>query len=377
MNVFSKTVAVVSVITLAFSLAVNASAVSTSAESSILIEADTGETVYEHNADERLPMASTTKIMTALVALSHRELSDPVTVSPFAVGVEGSSVYLTAGEKLTMGDLLYAMMLESANDAAAAIAIEVGGSVEGFAELMNSHALSLGCKNTHFTNPHGLDDDAHYTTARELAAITRAALENETFRKIVSTERHTIPMPEGGVRMLINHNRLLRENDSVIGVKTGFTKRSGRCLVSAAERDGVTVIAVTLSDPDDWRDHTSLLSFGLDSYVHYSLASDSSLSASVPVVGADGSAFVTAVNASPVALTVPSGTPEPTLTLSLDRFYFAPVKEGDLLGVAEWYYPDGTLAASVPMIAKSGVEKPENKTFFDKIKDIIINEKKG
>ncbi len=346
------------------------SAVSTSAEASVLIEAESGDVIYAQNADARLPMASTTKIMTALVALSGRELDFPVKVSPLAVGVEGSSVYLTAGEELTMEDLLYAMMLESANDAATAIAVEIGGSVPDFAELMNAKAHELGCDNTHFTNPHGLDSEAHYTTAHDLAMITREALKNETFRKIVSTERHTIPMPEGGVRLLINHNRLLRENSDVIGVKTGFTKRSGRCLVTAAERDGVTVIAVTLSDPNDWRDHTALLEYGLDAYTHYPLASDKALSVAVPVVGAD-SGFVTAVNEHPVSLTVPMGTPEPTLTLSLDRFYFAPVKEGDVLGVAEWFYPDGTLAASVKMIAETGASKTETKTIFDRFTDFF------
>ncbi len=345
-------------------------ALSTSAKASVLIEADTGDVIYAHNADERLPMASTTKIMTALVALGQRSLDAPVTVSPLAVGVEGSSVYLSAGEALTMGDLLYALLLESANDAAAAIAIEVGGSIDGFAELMNAKARELGCVNTHFTNPHGLDDAEHYTTARELAVITRAAMGNEDFCRIVSTERHTIPMPESGVRLLINHNRLLRESEDVIGVKTGFTKRSGRCLVTAAERGGVRVIAVTLCDPDDWHDHRALLEHGLNSYVRYELAGDGALSVAVPVTGGDGS-FVTAVNASPISITVPSGTPEPTLTLSLDRLYFAPVAKGATLGKAEWYYPDGTLAASVPMIAWGSVNALENKTFFDRLTDIL------
>ncbi len=373
MNVFSQIKRTAAVLSAAAVLSFPVSAsVPVSAEASILIEASTGEVISEHNADERLPMASTTKIMTALVALEMRGLDSPVTVSPLAVGVEGSSVYLTANEKLTMGDLVYALMLESANDAAAAIAIEVGGSIEGFAELMNKRAREIGCVNTHFTNPHGLDNAEHYTTARELALITRAALENDTFKEIVSTERHTIPLEGGGVRLLINHNRLLRENDEVIGVKTGFTKRSGRCLVTAAEREGVTVIAVTLSDPDDWRDHSALLSYGLDSYKCLNLASENAFTVAVPVVGGDAS-FITAVNEHPVSLTLPCDTPELTLVTSLDRFYFAPVTEGAVLGKAEWFYPDGELAASVALVAQTGVDRPDEKTTLQKFKDIFTN----
>lgn len=371
MNIFTRIFALFSVLIVTLPLACTVYAgVSTSASAAILIEAESGDVICEHNADLRMPMASTTKIMTALIALENRALDATVTVSPSAVGVEGSSVYLSANEKLTMSDLLYALMLESANDAAAAIAIEIGGSIEGFATLMNARAEALGCSNTHFANPHGFDNDEHYTTARDLAMITRAALENESFRAIVSTERHTIPLEGGGVRLLINHNRLLRENDEVIGVKTGFTKKSGRCLVTAAERDGVTVIAVTLSDPDDWRDHTAMLNYGLDSYKHLTLASEDAFTVSVPVSGGKLD-FVTAVNASPVSLTVPNESANLTLVTSLDHFYFAPIEKGAVIGKAEWFYPNGELAASVPLIAMNGVEKRESPTFFDKIKNII------
>ena len=345
---------------------------SVAARGAILIECSTGDVICEHNADERLPMASTTKIMTAIIAIEERSLSDEVSVSPLAVGVEGSSVYLSANEKLTMDDLVYALMLESANDAAAAIAIEVAGSVEAFAELMNERARAIGCENTHFTNPHGLDNEEHYTTARDLARITAYALGNETFKEIVSTQRHTIPLDGGGVRLLINHNRLLRENEYVIGVKTGFTKRSGRCLVTAAERDGVTVVAVTLSDPDDWRDHTALLSFGLDAYESYRLAGDGTLTVPVPVVGGTEN-FVVAVNEHPVAICLPAETGELSPVISLDRFYFAPVTKGAALGQVDWYDDDGNLVATVPLIAQEGVFQIENETLWDKIRDIFVH----
>jgi D-alanyl-D-alanine carboxypeptidase len=162
----------------------------------------------------------------------------------------------------TLEELLCCTLLESANDAAVAVAIAVGGSIEDFAAMMNEKCAELGLVDTHFTNPHGLDDDEHYTTARELGIIAAAALENEALRKIFSTYKMTVAAPDGGVRMLINHNRLLRSIDGCIGVKTGFTKKDGRCLVSAAERDGITLVAVTLNAPNDWSDHTKMLDYG-------------------------------------------------------------------------------------------------------------------
>ena len=191
----------------------------TSAKAHILLEASSGAVLAQKNADARLPMASTTKIMTALAALDALPLDTTVRIPAAAVGVEGSSVYLAQDEVLTLKELLYALLLESANDAAVAIAIAVDGSVDAFADRMNRYAAQLGLKDTHFVNPHGLDDDAHYTTARELALITRAALENPDFREIVSTQKTVIPLRGSeGVRLLLNHNRLLREYDGCIGV---------------------------------------------------------------------------------------------------------------------------------------------------------------
>ena len=226
-----------------------------SAESAILIEANTGDVVFESNSRKVLPMASTTKIMTALVALENGNLDEKFSVPEEATDVEGSSVYLTAGETVTMRDLLYALMLESANDAATAIAFRIGGSVGGFASLMNEKAEELCLEDTHFTNPHGLDDPEHYTTAYDLCKLTCAAIENAEFEKIVST-LSADAFSCGTRRTLVNHNRLLRSLYGAIGVKTGFTKRSGRCLVSAVRRDCVLTVAVTLNDPNDWSDHS-------------------------------------------------------------------------------------------------------------------------
>lgn len=240
----------------------SAGALSVSAKSAALYNPTTKSFLYTKNADIPLPMASTTKIMTALVAIENCPLEKEVLVSDKAIGTEGSSLYLKSGEILTMCDLLMGLMLRSANDAAAAIAYEISGSIEGFADKMNEKAAELGLSNTHFTNPHGLDDEKHYTTAKELALIAAAALENDTFRQIVSSKKCTIKNSDGEVRLLINHNKLLNMYDGAIGVKTGFTKRSGRCLVGAAERNGTTLISVTINAPDDWRDHTALFDYG-------------------------------------------------------------------------------------------------------------------
>lgn len=245
----------------------NFSGLSVSARYACVIDAMTGNILFEKNAHERHSMASTTKIMTALVALENASLSDMVKVSAKAAGTEGSSIYLKPNEEISLEDLLYGLMLASGNDAAVAIAEHVGGSVEAFAEMMTKKAENLGLKNTSFKNPNGLDADGHYTTAYDLAIITKSALENEKFREIVSTKTKNISNGnEAYMRTLSNHNKLLSLYNGCIGVKTGYTKKTGRCLVSAAERDGACVIAVTLNAPDDWNDHKNMLDYAFSSY---------------------------------------------------------------------------------------------------------------
>ena len=305
---------------------------SISAVSAILIDADSGTVIGAKAPDVKMSMASTTKIMTALVAIESADISQKVSVSPCAVGVEGSSIYLYEGERLTLEELLYAMLLESANDAAAAIAIAVGGSIEDFAALMNEKANDLGLESTHFTNPHGLDDGEHYTTARELAIIAAEAMRNETFRKIVSTYKKTIPLNETeGVRLLINHNKLLKGYDGAVGIKTGYTKKSGRCLVSAAERDGVRLICVTLSAPDDWQDHKTLLDFGFSSYESRLLCEDGDFKYILPIIGGDKE-YVTLTNKGELRVTLPKDAPDIKATVELFPFEYAPVSKGEILG---------------------------------------------
>ena len=305
---------------------------SISAQSAVLIDGRSGSVLLEKQADLRLPMASTTKIMTALVALEYLPLDTVITVDPRAVGVEGSSVYLVAGEQLTLEQLLYALLLESANDAATAIAIGVADSVEAFAELMNQTARDMGLENTCFQNPHGLDHAEHYTTARELAQIASEALKHPTIATIVATRKTTIPHSgNDGVRLLVNHNRLLRDYENAIGVKTGYTKRSGRCLVSAAEENGAMLIAVTLNAPDDWRDHTSLLDYGFSKMETVTLCEAHQICLPVSVVGGERSAVFVS-NSDELTVAIPINHSEIKKIVEVPQFLYASVEAGDMVG---------------------------------------------
>ena len=228
-----------------------------SAKSAALLDGTTGECLYEKNGDQRALIASTTKIMTGLLVCEAGDLDRTVTVPETAAGTEGSSMYLKSGETLTRRELLYGMMLHSGNDAALTLAISVSGSEAAFVRQMNRRACALNLTQTHFANPHGLDSGENYSTALDLARLAQAALQNEQFRAVVSTKTITC-----AGRTLTNHNKLLWRYDGCIGVKTGYTRHAGRILVSAAERGGRMLIAVTISDPDDWRDHVSLLDYG-------------------------------------------------------------------------------------------------------------------
>ena len=242
-------------------LPAHAAVLSVSAKHAILLDGDTGDTLWEKDADTTAPMASTTKIMTALAVLSHMPLTESVSVPREAVGVEGTSAYLKEGELLTVSDLLHALLLGSANDAAVTLAIASDGSISAFAERMNRLAKEIGLESTHFANPHGLPAEEHYTTARDLALLSAYAMHVPSFRAIAekrSYRFHSSLSP----RTVLNHNKLLHMSSDAIGVKTGFTKKSGRCLVGAAERDGTLLISVTLNAPNDWRDHLSLWDYG-------------------------------------------------------------------------------------------------------------------
>ena len=261
--------------------------VSTNARSSALYNPDTDIFLHSKNAKLKLPMASTTKIITALIAIEELDLNEEICISRDAVGVEGSSVYLKENDILTARDLIYSVLLQSANDAATALAIHISGSIPAFAEKMTSRATQIGATDTSFQNPHGLDSNDHYTTAYDLALITAEALKNETFKQICSTYRYTFKLGDA-TRTVVNHNKLLKKYDGCIGVKTGYTQKSGRCLVSAAERNGVTLVAVTLNDPDDWMDHTNMLNHGFDELEQVNLLNIITIPESIATLSTDG-----------------------------------------------------------------------------------------
>ncbi len=246
---------------LAAALLFPCSARALSAQKAILMDGETGRILYEKDADSRSLIASTTKIMTALVVCEQCNVLDRVKIPKEAVGIEGSSMYLKEGEVLTVQELLYGLMLHSGNDAAAALAIYCGGTIEGFAGLMNDKAHRLGMKNSHFENPHGLDSPGHYSTARDLAILAAYAMDNPIFAKTVSTKSVRV-----GQRTLTNHNKLLWRVEGADGVKTGYTKAAGRLLVSSAIRDGRRLICVTINDGNDWADHAALLEEGFSRY---------------------------------------------------------------------------------------------------------------
>ena len=312
------------ILLLALLLPAGAMAYSDSAVAMILYEPRTGTVLKERNADEQRLIASTTKIMTALLTVEHCRLSQVVNITEPMCGAEGSSMYLTPGDAYTVEDLLYGLMLASANDAAEALAIHTAGSIEAFAAMMNEKAASLGMANTHYANPHGLDDPAgqHYSSARDLAFLTAAAMENPLFCRFFSAREFEI---HGTV--IENHNKLLASYDGCLGGKTGYTRAAGRTLVSCAERNGLRLICVTLSDPDDWNDHRALFDAAFADYRFLTFPetgwkSVPAISSTVPDIPLRCSV--------PYAL-VRNGK-EAEVHVSLPRFVFAPVRQGDVLG---------------------------------------------
>ncbi len=305
---------------LACLLAGRVEAVEVSASAAVLMDMDSGRVLYERNAKTRMLIASTTKILTALVAIRDGVLSDTVKVSREAAYTEGSSMYLKGGEELTLETLLYGLLLCSGNDAAVAVAEHVGGGVEGFVERMNETALELGMEDSSFANPNGLDDEEHYSTAYDMALLACAAMKNETLVRIASTRTVTI-----GGRTMTNHNKLLGYMDGCLGLKTGYTRAAGRTLVSCAERNGQRLIAVTLQDGNDWADHQSLYDYGFQAYPSKraaQLGHELAQKDGVPLLAAD-------------SFTWPLAQGEALETsIKLDRPLAAPLRAGTRVGEA-------------------------------------------
>lgn len=238
-----------------------------SAGQAILINGENGKVLYEKCADERAYPASTTKIMTALITLETLEKNDSpidqiVEIPAKAAGVEGSSLYLKAGEKISIEDLLYGLMLVSGNDAAVALSEIIGGSEENFVNMMNTRAKELGCKNTHFANPNGLFDEEHYTTARDMAAISREAMKNPTFREVVAATSHKSLREESDYVTFHNKNKTIFEYEGGNGIKIGYTQNSGRTLVASSKRGNDSMICVVMSAPDWFNDAYRLMDYG-------------------------------------------------------------------------------------------------------------------
>lgn len=302
----------------------NAMAEEISAKAAIVYEPVTGTVLYEKCADEPMLIASTTKIMTALVVIENCDLSEKVDITHEHAATEGSSMYLRPGGEYTVEDLLYGLMLASGNDAAAALAEHAAGSMEAFAGLMNAKCAALGLENTHFVNSHGLDAEGQYGSARDLALITAEAMKNGTFREIFATASYSV----GGVTYY-NHNKLLTSCTGCIGGKTGYTEKAGRILVSCVEREGMRLICVTISDPKDWEDHTALYEQCFSDYEFIALPGDESslsvVSGSAPSVGLEcARKGVVAAKSDCVSLRV-----------HLPRFVFSPVFAGDKAGWVE------------------------------------------
>ena len=326
---------------------------SLSAECAVLYDAENRRPLYEKNAGKRHPMASTTKIMTALVALEAMPLDTVITVPREATGVEGSSVYLKEGERYTLEALLYALLLQSANDAAEVIAYAVSGGILPFAARMNERATELGLTDTQFENPHGLDGDRHFTTATELATIAAEAMENPDFLKIVSTRRYVFTSVDGeNPRTLINHNKMLVLYDGTVGVKTGYTKKCGRCLVTAAKRDGLMLISVTLDAPNDWSDHEALLDYGFEHYESRLVAEAGALSLSLPLFNTNVAAKI--VNRDEIRLVLPKGSASPAPIFEVFPNPVAPIRSGAIAGSVSFPVDGGSTVTS-PLIFSENI----------------------
>ena len=303
-----------------------------------------GRLVYEKNADVRRLIASTTKIMTALVVLERESLDREITIKPEYLRTEGSSMYLRAGETITIRELLYGLMLMSGNDAGLTLAYVCGdGDPQQFVALMNETAQRLGLENTSFANPHGLDHENHYSTARDLAKLTAYALENELFAEIVSTKVHT-----SETRSMKNHNKLLWNVDGVIGVKTGFTKKAGRCLVSACRREERTFIAVTLNAPSDWNDHALLYEMAFAGLQEQNLCKKGMHALVMPVMSGASAACNLVYGADCTVKLTEEQRKHVRTVFRASQFVYAPVVRGQLAGYAE-FEVHGTVLASVPL----------------------------
>jgi len=332
-----------------------------SAKSAYVLDAVSGRVLFEKNSTKQSLIASTTKIMTALVVCEQCNVLDRMRIPKEAVGIEGSSMYLQEGEILTIQELLYGLMLSSGNDAAVALAIYCGGTVEGFAQLMNDKARNLELRDTHFENPNGLDCPGHYSTAKDLAVLATYAMENPIFAKTVSAKTIRI-----GQRYLRNHNKLLWRVEGADGVKTGYTKAAGRILVSSAQRQGRRIIVVTLDAPDDWNDHAALLEEGFSRYQTRTIVTEGQYVGSMDVVG--GQNHRVSVFASEDFSYALAPEENPQLMLPGPGFVYAPAVEGADAGFV-YVLVQGKVVGKVPVVYGQTIEQEptEKQSLWDRM----------
>ncbi len=345
----------------------NAYAMDLSAECACLMIADTGEILFEKNGNQKHSVASTTKIMTGIIALEKNISDDTVNISENAANQEGSSIYINSGDKISGNDLIYGMLLNSGNDAACAIAEHISGSVEVFSEVMTEKAKDLGADNTSFKNPSGLDAENHYSTAVDMAKIASYALQNENFKNIVSTKNSQINVGSS-ICYLKNHNKLLWNYDGCIGVKTGYTKKTGRCLVSAAERDGIRLIAVTLGAPDDWNDHKKMLDYGFENTKKFSIIKRGEVLKSF-----DGNGYTFSAIASEDAF-VTGGkniNSKAGIILHTIKSPTSDIMKNEKIGYAEYTF-DGEVIGTIDLVCDRDVKIIEEKYgFIDLLTDLF------
>ena len=350
----------------------NSSVPSISAESYVLYCVDNGQLICSKDENKQMKPASTTKLMTSLIALEEAASGNKKVKFTDEMIAEGSSMYLKVGEVVTLKDLAAGMMMASGNDAANATAISISGSVNKFADRMNERAQQIGMKNTHFVTPSGLDDEEHYSTAYDLAVLMSYALENEDFAELTAKKSSTVSFIEPSSKKITysNHNRLLSMYEYCIGGKTGYTMAAGRCLVSAAKKDGLTLVCVTLNDKNDWNDHISLYDYGFSQYSCYS-SEDTEFFADVPCVGGEyGTVMVTGEKDACIVIEA-DDKEKIKRKIYIDSFLYAPVKKNQAVGRIE-YLLDNKVVSEVKLIAVDEINsKKEIKNIFTIIKDLF------
>ena len=349
----------------------------------VLVDGKTGRVLWEKNADKELANASTTKIMTCMLALESGRLDETVTVSSNAAIQPKVKMGLSTGEKLRLGDLLYPLMLQSSNDAAVAIAEHLGGDVESFCNMMNERAEELGAVNTCFETPNGLDSGNHHSTAYDMAVIARQALQTEGFKDIISTLQKEIKS-DRCTYSVVNKNRLLREYDGAIGIKTGFTGKAGNCFVGAAERDGMQLISVVLGSgwgnvgkERKWIDTKNILNYGFENFDYYTLCSDGDIIAEIPVEKSYGKKIKTAVSGT-IILPLSKAEKEALyVELDMPETATAPVSKGDVIGRILFKTDSETTVAECNITAENSAEKKNMKTTAEMLIKHWINAQKS